>query len=90
MAEYDPNGLLGVIIEQFSTNISGDLNLTIFYGFMMLFLITLGVGLPSEISIFVILPLLIVLMAFSGQFVLVGLLVFFFIAAVLAKTFFLR
>jgi len=29
-------------------------------------------------------------MAFYGQFVLIGLLIFFFLAAVLAKTFFLR
>lgn len=90
MAQYDPDGLLGVVIQQFTENISGDLYLTLFYGFMMLFLITLGVGLPSEISLFVILPLLIVLMAFWGNFVLVGLLIFFFLAAVIAKTFFLR
>lgn len=90
MAPYDPDSFLGVIIEQMTTNISGDITLTLIYLFVLLTLVVIGVGLPVEIAFFVVLPALIVLMAASGEFVLVGLLIFFFLAAVLAKTFFLR
>lgn len=90
MAVYDPDSFLGVIIEQMNNHVSGDSTLTLIYIFLLLVLVVIGVGLPVEIAFFIVLPALLVFMAVSGEFVLVGLIIFFFLAAVLAKTFFLR
>lgn len=90
MSDVDPTGPLGIIMEGMTTYISGDMFLTVFFLMMMGVLILMGAGLSLDVALFTILPVVIVVMAIYGQFVLMGILIFFFLSGVLTRTFFLR
>lgn len=86
---YDPSGILGVILDQLTTNVTGDLFLTLLFVFLAAFLVFLGYGLPLEINLFILMPVLIVLMSFYGNFVLIGIVIFLLLAGIIARNFFL-
>jgi hypothetical protein len=86
---YEPEGLLGVIIENLTTAVTGDYFLTLFFLLGLFLVLLMGFGLPNELNILVVLPALLVLMAFTGQFLLIGVLVFIVLSAIFARSFFL-
>ena len=89
MTLYDPDGLLGIIIENLTNSVTGDFTLTLLFFAGMLLFVFMGFGMPKELNLLVITPLLIVLMAFTGEFVLFGVLTFIILSAVFARSFFL-
>jgi hypothetical protein len=89
MSLYEPQGFLGLIIENLTNAVTGDLFLTLLFLVGLFAVILMSFGLPNEVNLLIIMPVLIAIMAFTGQFILIGVLVFIVLAAAFAKSFFL-
>jgi len=85
----DSQGILGLIISNLTEAVTGNMFLTLFFLFALFTLILMSFGLPNEVIYLVMMPALIVLMAFTGDFILMGVIIFFVLASIFARSFFL-
>lgn len=89
MVFLNDSGSIGIIIE-YGTNLTGSLFLTVLIIFMLLVSVALMFRLPLEILIPIVLPLFIVCMAYSTEFLAIGGLLLIYLAVIFAKRFWLN
>jgi hypothetical protein len=66
------SGIIGVALISFTNNVTGSLFLTLLTIVGLLMMVCFLFRIPVEFSAIIVLPLLIVLMAYSSQFLAVG------------------
>lgn len=81
-------GSLGTIYEGITYNITGSEFLTLFFIILLVMLFFMMFRIPIELSAVLILPLLIVVMAYSGEFFAITGLILIYLALLLAKNWF--
>lgn len=79
-----------MILDAFTYNITGDLFLTLLCIVLIIIAFCLMFRIPIEYSIIIILPLLLVCMAFTSQFLAIGGVALIYIAVLLAKNFLIK
>jgi lipopolysaccharide export LptBFGC system permease protein LptF len=87
---YNQSGSFGMILDAFTYNITGDLFLTLLCIVLIIIAFCLMFRIPIEYSIIIILPLLLVCMAFTSQFLAIGGVALIYIAVLLAKNFLIK
>lgn len=85
----EPTGSIATIL-QYSTDLTGSLYMTILLITIVLFAFALFTKLPIEITIPVLLPIFLVSMAYSSEFLAVGGMFLIYLAVVLSKQFWLN
>lgn len=80
---------IGILIKA-GTDLTGSLFLTVLLIFLILIAISLMFKLPLEILIPIVLPLFIVCMAFSTEFLAIGGLLLIYLAVIFSKRFWLN
>jgi hypothetical protein len=83
-------GILSTVLEFMTTNITGSLFITLVFLFFLFFLIMLGGGLEPFIVVLIAMPLILVLMIITAEFLIIGITLFLLLAGYLAVNFFLR
>jgi len=83
-------GIIGSIIIHATNNITGSLFLTFFLLFLLLISFFMMFRMPFEVGFVLTLPLLLVIMAYSGSFVVVGGLILILLGLIFAKNLFLE
>lgn len=81
-------GVIGVVISSMTNNVTGSLFLTLLYIMIVLVALCLGAGLPIEWTLIIMLPLLIVTMAYSSDFLSVGGFALMYLGIIFAKNWF--
>lgn len=81
---------IGLLFYHFTSNISGSLFMTVTALVFILILIGLVFGIPLELTVVLVLPILIGAMAFSREFVTIGGVILLYLAVVFAKWWVLR
>lgn len=66
MPMFNETGIFGTLIINFTNNITGDIYLTLFSLMIIIFLFFLALRIPIEMTVILIVPLLIVFMAYGG------------------------
>lgn len=89
MPFIDNNGTIGQIIES-GTNLTGSLFLTVLIIFLVLVGLALLFRLPLDILIPIVLPIFIVGMAYSTEFLAIGGLLLIYLAVIFSKWFWLN
>lgn len=89
MVFLNDSGTIGILIKA-GTDLTGSLFLTVLLIFLILVAISLMFKLPLEILIPVVLPLFIVSMAFSTEFLAIGGLLLIYLAIIFSKRFWLN
>lgn len=79
----------GVIMNGLTVNITGDLELTLFVVFILITLFALSFGIPGEYIIPIMLPFVIVLMAFGGGLSIIGGVLIFIMVIMLLRMWFI-
>lgn len=69
---YNTTGTLGVILDAITNNITGSLFLTLFLLVVMFVLLLFVMRVPFQFQPVLLLPFLLTLMAFTGEFMLIG------------------
>ena len=80
----------GALLSYFTTNNTGDLFVTLLLVMAVFLTMALMFRLPFEYTIPLVLPLLMVYMAYSGQFLAIGGIMLIYIAIVFTKMFFIN
>ena len=86
MAFLNESQTIGIIIE-YGTNLTGSLFLTVLIIFMLLIALSLLFRLPFEMLIPIVLPLFIVSMAYSSEFLAIGGLLLIYLAIIFTRRF---
>lgn len=89
MVFINETGTIGVLVE-YATNMTGSLFMTVLLIFLILIALALLFRLPIEILIPLVLPMFIVGMAFSTEFLAIGGLMLIYLAVIFAKRFWLN
>lgn len=84
------SGSFGIILDSISYNITGDLFLTLLLITLLLLALCLMFRIPLEYSAIILLPLFIVSMAFTSQFLTIGGLTLLYIGVLVAKNFIVK
>ena len=66
MAMYNETGIFGTLILNYTNHITGNIYLTLFSLMIVIFLFFLALRIPIEMTAILIVPLLIVFMAYGG------------------------
>jgi hypothetical protein len=90
MAFLNESGTLGFLILEFTNNVTGSLFITMLLLIISLMALTMLFRIPLEYSMVYILPLLLVLMAYSSEFLVIGTVVLLYLAIIMAKMWILR
>lgn len=90
MAFINETGTIGVILTKFTTDVTGSLFMTMLVIVILLIALALMFRLPLAYTVPVILPLLIVFMAFTGSFLAIGGVMLIYVAVIFAKMFFIN
>jgi len=80
----------GIILNYLTYNVTGDLFTTLLLILIGIIAFALTFRIPLEFTAPIILPMLIVFMAFTGQFLAIGGIMLIFIAVLFAKMFFIN
>jgi hypothetical protein len=87
---YNSSGSFGLIIDAWTYNVSGDLFLTLL-GFVLIILaFCFMFRIPLEFSAIIILPILIVAMSWSSEFLAIGGLTLVYLGILVAKWFIIK
>ena len=89
MVFLNNSGTIGILIKA-GTDLTGSLFLTVLLIFLILVAVSLMFKLPLEILIPVVLPIFIVSMAFSTEFLAIGGLLLIYLAVIFSKRFWLN
>jgi hypothetical protein len=65
---YNSTGTIGEAITAFTTNIGGNIFLTLFILLLFIFLLAIVLRIPLEFGVLFLMPLLIILAAFNANF----------------------
>jgi len=87
---YNSSGSFGTIIDAWTYNVTGDLFLTLLSITILMLAFCLMFKLPLEFSAIILLPLFIVSMAWSSQFLAIGGLALVYIGILVAKWFIIK
>ncbi len=90
MGLYNDTGTLGVIITYLTINVTGSLFMTLLIIVISLMALTMLFKIPLEFSSIIILPLLLVLMAYSTEWLAFGSVTLLYLGIILAKMYVLR
>lgn len=90
MVFYNDTGTVGVLITYMTVNVTGSLFITLLIIVMALMSLTLLFRIPLEFSSVIILPLLLVLMAYSTEFLVYGSVTLLYLGVLMAKMYVLR
>jgi hypothetical protein len=87
---YNSSGSFGLIIDAWTYNVTGDLYLTLVSFVLLLFAFCLMFKIPIEFTAIIVLPMMIVAMAWSSQFLAIGGLTLIYIGVLVAKWFIIK
>ena len=89
MVFINDSGTIGILIKS-GADLTGSLFLTVLLIFLILLALALMFKLPLEILIPIVLPLFIVCMAYSTEFLAIGGLLLIYLAVIISKRFWLN
>lgn len=75
------------VINGMTNDITGQIGLTFFIILMLFLVVALALRIPLEFATIIIVPLALVFMAFSGEFILFGTVILVYIGMVMARNF---
>lgn len=87
---YNETGIMGQAIYLMTVNITGSLFLTLLLMVLFFMACFMMFRLPVELTALFILPLLIILMAYQGEFLAIGGVITVYLAIIFAKNFLIR
>jgi hypothetical protein len=89
MVFFNETGQIGMIIVTATTNITGSLFLTLLMMIIILLSISMLFRIPIEFTSIFILPLLLIFMAYSSEFLAIGGIFLIYMGIIFAKNFFI-
>ncbi len=90
MVLVNSSGTLGMVIVEFTNNVTGSFFLTGLLALTLLLALFLLFNIPFEASIILVLPFILVLMAYNSNFLAVGGLALIYLAVLFVRMFFGR
>jgi len=90
MAITNSTGTIGIIIDAITTNITGDPFLTMIFIFLIAITLFAILRVPLELSSILVVPLAIIMMVYSKQFVAIGGALLIYLGLIFAKRFFIK
>ena len=90
MTLFDTTGAIYLIIEAITNNITGSIFLTLLFIMLLIIASLLIFGVPPELSIILIAPLILVVMSYMGEFLAVGGIMLIWLAIIFGRRFFIR
>ena len=87
---FNETGIIGQVITDITVNVTGSLFLTLLGMVLILMLIAVILRIPIEFSAIFIMPLLLVLMAYTSDFFALGGVFLIYIGILMAKNFFFK
>lgn len=82
------SGTIYTILNAITYNVTGDIFTTFLLIMLCLLFLGLALRIPLEFTSLLILPLLLIIMAYSGQYIQIGGIIVIYLSIVLAKNFF--
>ena len=90
MAFINDTTSTGIVLNYLTYNVTGDLFTTLLLILIGIIAFALTFRIPLEFTVPIVMPMLIVFMAFSGQFLAIGGVMLIFMAIIFAKMFFIN
>ena len=87
---FNQSGFIGTLIIYTTTNITGSLFLTMLLYVLTVFAILQMLRVPIEFSVVLVLPTIITLMAFMGEFIALGGVLLIYLAILVVRMFFIN
>lgn len=88
MTFVNASGVIGQMLSQGTTNLTGDIFATLFLIFLILLFVAVAFRMSFEFIVIIFLPMVIVMMAYYSEWYVVGGLFLIFLAVLFARNFF--
>lgn len=90
MTFVNASGVIGQMLSQGSTNLTGDLFSTIMLIFLILLVVAVAFRMTFEFIVIIFMPMIIILMAYYSEWYVVGGAFLIFLAVLFARNFFIQ